>query len=88
VLVAAVGAGGSKELNIEGYFSRCTLDIIGLAGFGYDFSTVAGDENELASAFETIFNSGQQPGVLDMLALVIPGFPQLVRPPVCVLIAC
>jgi hypothetical protein len=42
-------------MNVEAFLSRCTLDIIGLAGFGYDFATL--DGNELAAAFRTIFGA-------------------------------
>lgn len=32
---------------------RATLDVIGIAGFGYAFDSLKTEENELATAFKT-----------------------------------
>jgi hypothetical protein len=63
---------------VEAHLSRCTLDIIGLAGFGYDFATLSSGGNELAEAFEVIFGTVQQPGLFDMLSVLSPGFRHVV----------
>jgi hypothetical protein len=66
------------ELEVISWLSRCTLDIIGLAGFGYTFDALASDgkPNELLSAFRALFEPDAVRSVLNM---VIPGFRHLVR---------
>jgi hypothetical protein len=64
------------------FLSRCTLDIIGLAGFGYSFNALtstAVEQNELSAAFKTIFDA-TQPGasIFNALMALIPGFRLLV----------
>jgi hypothetical protein len=79
VLDAQLGATATAEVNVEAYLSHCALDIIGLAGFGYDFATLSSGGNELAAAFETVFGVAQQPAFLDVLAFLVPGFRHIVR---------
>jgi hypothetical protein len=71
-------------MNIEAltYLSRCTLDIIGLAGFGYPFDSLSssdGHQNELSAAFKTMFGSIQSAPILNALTLTIPALRTLVR---------
>ncbi|KAG9045759.1 hypothetical protein FS837_005680, partial [Tulasnella sp. UAMH 9824] len=55
------------------WLNRATLDIIGLAGFGYDFNSVAeGEKNELAQAFARLFTPPSRIPVIDMLAERFP----------------
>jgi cytochrome P450 len=75
---------GEKEavdLDVVSWLSRCTLDIIGLAGFGYTFDALAGNgaPNELLSAFSTIFGASSPSALVTMLNLVVPGFRHVVR---------
>jgi hypothetical protein len=79
VLDGQLGAKATAEVNVEAYLSHCALDIIGLAGFGYDFATLSSGGNELAAAFETVFGVAQQPAFLDVLAFLVPGFRHIVR---------
>ncbi|KAL1716765.1 cytochrome P450 [Schizophyllum commune] len=57
----AIQAEGGKaaHLNALGELSRMTLDVIGKAGFGYDFNTLDNGEeaNELSRAFSTLFGA-------------------------------
>ncbi|KAJ6607877.1 cytochrome P450 [Mycena sp. CBHHK59/15] len=50
--------GGVARVEILSWFSKATLDIIGLAGFNYDINALGAESvdkpNELAHAFETI----------------------------------
>ncbi|KAI0077563.1 cytochrome P450 [Panus rudis PR-1116 ss-1] len=50
-------AGGQKRMDVLSWLSRATLDIIGLAGFNYEFNALneSGEPNELNKAFKTIF---------------------------------
>jgi hypothetical protein len=70
---------GIAQLNAVSGLSAATLDIIGLAGFGYDFDALArpaDDPNELGAAFATIIASGNSPLTLALLG-VLPGSPSL-----------
>jgi hypothetical protein len=63
------------------WLSGTTLDIIGLAGFGYDFNAIAsesshgegaGEQNELLSAFQTIFGAATQRSLIHAFTLLFP----------------
>uniref|UniRef100_D8PU78 Cytochrome P450 n=1 Tax=Schizophyllum commune (strain H4-8 / FGSC 9210) TaxID=578458 RepID=D8PU78_SCHCM len=55
---AIAANGGEAELNILNELSRMTLDVIGKAGFGYDFGALDDDaeSSELARAFAKFFS--------------------------------
>ncbi|QRV94594.1 cytochrome P450 family protein [Ceratobasidium sp. AG-Ba] len=45
------------EIEVLSWLGRATLDIIGSAGFGYEFDSIKSEEeNELAKAFKRLFN--------------------------------
>ncbi|KAF9130829.1 hypothetical protein BGW39_002583 [Mortierella sp. 14UC] len=48
----------SIELDVARGLSNCTLDIIGLAGFGYDFQALTAPGNELVKAYRKLFRNG------------------------------
>ncbi|KAL1691578.1 cytochrome P450 [Schizophyllum commune] len=54
--------GGKARLNVLGELSLMTLDIIGKAGFGYDFNALDGEaeSNELSRAFATLIGGPQK----------------------------
>jgi hypothetical protein len=79
VLAARLGPDASVEVDIPRFFSHCTLDIIGLASFGYEFAALSTTGNALAGAFDTLFGAAQQPGIVDLLGLLLPGLRYLVR---------
>ncbi|CAL1706741.1 unnamed protein product [Somion occarium] len=68
------GNGGSKRLNVTEGLSRMTLDVIGLAGFGYYFNALNenGERNELNLAFRTLFSA--QPTWFHILQIFFPIF--------------
>jgi hypothetical protein len=68
-----VPAGAGVEMNIMRPLSDCTLDIIGLAGFGYDFHVLSLTQppSELAVAFRTMFGGGMSMGAF-MLQFLFP----------------
>lgn len=52
---------GTRKIDVMRYLAQATLDVIGLAGFNYDFrslSTTEG-ENELAEAYRNMFQATQ-----------------------------
>nr|BAL05140.1 cytochrome P450 [Phanerodontia chrysosporium] len=51
----AKAGGASAHVDALSWLSRATLDIIGRAGFGYDFEALTGASNELNQAFSTLF---------------------------------
>ncbi|KAI0633787.1 cytochrome P450 [Trametes polyzona] len=54
-----VAKGGSARLNVNKDLSRMTLDVIGVAGFGYEFNALNADgkPSELADAFKRLMTS-------------------------------
>jgi hypothetical protein len=62
------------------YVTQVTLDIIGLAGFGYDFNALAhgSESDELSKACSTVFNSFTVAPISSILSSFIPGFALLV----------
>ncbi|KAH7910533.1 cytochrome P450 [Hygrophoropsis aurantiaca] len=66
--------GNPKRTDVSSWLSRMTLDVIGLAGFNYEFNSLNADEkkNELNEAFSTMFSAGTTVSVLPMLQGWIP----------------
>jgi hypothetical protein len=62
------------------YITHVTLDIIGLAGFGYDFNALAhgSESDELSKACSTVLNSFAVAPISTILSSLIPGFALLV----------
>ncbi|KAG0274792.1 hypothetical protein BGZ95_009460 [Linnemannia exigua] len=58
------------EFDIVGDLSACTLDIIGRAGFGYDFQALIDPNNELSHAYRQLFVSASP--TIQLLRLYIP----------------
>jgi hypothetical protein len=67
-------------VDVVPWLTRATLDIIGLAGFGYSFGSLANlsETNELEEAFKSAFGALQEAPILALLSMLIPGFRKLV----------
>ncbi|CAK5263997.1 unnamed protein product [Mycena citricolor] len=66
------------KLDVIPWLNKVTLDIIGLAGFNYDFNSVASDEEtELAAAFKTMFAAATRIRLVGILQAVHPIFRHL-----------
>ncbi|KAJ8093037.1 hypothetical protein PM082_020518 [Marasmius tenuissimus] len=65
---------GTARINVSEWLSKMTLDVIGLAGFNYDFHAInaADEENELNSAFQTIFTQSIKARLWPILRTQIP----------------
>lgn len=62
------------EIEVLSWLTRATLDIIGVAGFGYEFHSLEDeDKDELAKAFTEVFNSNQSFSQLSVLKDVVCG---------------
>ncbi|KAG0696191.1 cytochrome P450 [Suillus ampliporus] len=64
----------ATRIDILSWLSKMTLDVIGLAGFNYDFDALNETEkpNELNQAFSVIVSASQLTSVLPMLEAWIP----------------
>ncbi|KZT57538.1 cytochrome P450 [Calocera cornea HHB12733] len=58
-------------VDVPKWMSRATLDIIGLAGFGYAFESLSDESNELARAFSDLLNI-QRPNLITILINFFP----------------
>ncbi|KAJ7778746.1 cytochrome P450 [Mycena maculata] len=75
--VQVANAGGTARVNITTWLNKTTLDIIGLAGFNYNFNSLAAldsESTELGAAFSTIFQSGMNQNALRVLQGFFPAF--------------
>lgn len=61
-------------LEVGGWASRTTLDIIGVAGLGRDFGAIADPTNKLFQTYNALFQPSRQARLLGMLGLVLPGW--------------
>ncbi|KZT61466.1 cytochrome P450 [Calocera cornea HHB12733] len=55
------------EIDMYGWVGRAALDIIGQAGFGYQFNALYDDNNELFRAFHDLFHAMGNAGILGFL---------------------
>ncbi|KAG0696180.1 cytochrome P450 [Suillus ampliporus] len=64
----------ATRIDILPWLSKMTLDVIGLAGFNYDFDALNETEkpNELNQAFSVMFSASQRMSILPMLQARIP----------------
>ncbi|KII91550.1 hypothetical protein PLICRDRAFT_51689 [Plicaturopsis crispa FD-325 SS-3] len=60
-----------SRVDVMSGLGRMTLDVIGIAGFGYDFGALADKENELSRAFSRMFTQ-EGMSILGMLQLFVP----------------
>uniref|UniRef100_A0A0W0FP89 Cytochrome p450 n=1 Tax=Moniliophthora roreri TaxID=221103 RepID=A0A0W0FP89_MONRR len=64
---------GTGQVDTMKWLSRMTLDVIGKAGFNYDFHSLQGEPNELNVAFSKVFKSGaSQMTILVLLKIFFP----------------
>lgn len=66
--------GSSDSVDVAYWLGKCTMDVIGLAGFDYDFNSLAVPDNELANAFHEMFSADRQFTLMSILAFVFPPF--------------
>ncbi|KAJ6551196.1 cytochrome P450 [Mycena capillaripes] len=75
ILASQVVKSGTARVDIISWLNKATLDIIGLAGFNYNFNSLASEnESELAGAFTTIFHAGISTSAIRILQSLIPVF--------------
>ena len=60
------------EMEVGNWASRCTLDIIGVAGLGRDFGAIQDADNELVKTYQKVFRPSKQSQILGLLGLLLP----------------
>ncbi|WVW79570.1 hypothetical protein I302_101539 [Kwoniella bestiolae CBS 10118] len=63
---------GTRKIDVMSWLGRCTLDVIGLAGFNYDFKALEEPHNELAEAYRKMFSAGMEVTVGAILQALFP----------------
>lgn len=64
----------SPVVEVGGWLSRATLDIIGVAAMGRDFGAIRDPDNTLARTYSHVFAPSRQAQVLALLSLLLPGW--------------
>ncbi|KAJ7857550.1 cytochrome P450 [Mycena leptocephala] len=66
---------GTARVDALSWLSKATLDMIGLAGFNYNFNSLASEsQTELAAAFSTVFHAGTSITPIRALQTLFPVF--------------
>lgn len=68
-----------KDVEFAGWLGRCTLDIIGKAGLGYEFNAIQDPNNELNVTYRTISAPSRQAKILGLLAMMAPPMVPILR---------
>ncbi|KAH7005509.1 hypothetical protein EDB82DRAFT_442080, partial [Fusarium venenatum] len=71
-MMAEFGQQEETQVEISGWASRATLDIIGLAGMGRDFGAIQNPDNTLAQTYSKIFKPSRQAQILAFVGMIIP----------------
>lgn len=62
-----------RKIDVMKYLGQCTIDVIGIAGFNYDFKALSQPTNELADAFSKMFAAGQSFSGMAIIQTFVPG---------------
>ncbi|KAK3945277.1 cytochrome P450 4V2 [Diplogelasinospora grovesii] len=68
---------GKKDtavMEVGGWASRVTLDIIGVAGLGRDFGAIKDPNTELNQTYQFLFKPSRQARILALLGMLLPGW--------------
>ena len=63
---------GGSVIDFADWLSRCTLDIIGIAGMGYNFNAIYDPNAELNHTYRSVFTPSSQAKLLAFLGQIIP----------------
>lgn len=76
VFSGLVGKGEDKDttgtIDVHKYIQRATLDMIGLAGFNYDFGSLGGSNNAMSSTLFGTVQMLQTPSVIRIFSVLFP----------------
>ncbi|KAJ6782775.1 hypothetical protein PWT90_04132 [Aphanocladium album] len=71
-MTTACGEHGISEMEVHSWTSRCTLDIVGLAGFGTDLGAIDDNNTEFVQACDTLFEPSRQAQILALCSTFLP----------------
>ncbi|KAL8839542.1 MAG: hypothetical protein Q9176_004403 [Flavoplaca citrina] len=77
-LVAAILASTERDpskdgrVEVNGWASRATLDIIGQGGFGQSFDAIQDPDNEISRTYRSMFKPGRVGQILGILGFLLP----------------
>jgi hypothetical protein len=60
------------RIDVLNWLGRATLDVIGLAGFGYTFDSLEDNQNILATAFAEVFSAARKLRFITVLQAWFP----------------
>ncbi|WVF65346.1 hypothetical protein IAT40_000072 [Kwoniella sp. CBS 6097] len=63
---------GTKKIDVLSWLGKATLDVIGLAGFNYDFRALEDPKNELAEAYRKMFGASMEITVGAIIQALVP----------------
>lgn len=64
---------GAKKIDVMKYLAQATLDVIGVAGFDYDFKALSEKDNVLAGAYRDMFSVGMSLTPMAIFQALVPG---------------
>lgn len=70
---------GGRKIDVMKFLGQATLDVIGLAGFNYDFHALSQPKNELAEAYREMFSAGMNITFMAIVQALVPGARYIVR---------
>ncbi|KZZ98738.1 Cytochrome P450 [Moelleriella libera RCEF 2490] len=73
-MTAAAAASSSSTVDVHSWASRCTLDIIGVAGMGVDFGAIQNENSRLAKIYRQIFDSDASARQMLILSMMLPAW--------------
>jgi cytochrome P450 len=65
-------AENTAVMEVGGWASRVTLDIIGVAGLGRDFGAIRDPDNNLNQTYQHVFKPSRQAQILNLLTIILP----------------
>ncbi|WVO15485.1 hypothetical protein L204_103143 [Cryptococcus depauperatus] len=63
---------GGRKMDVMHFLAKTTLDIIGVAGFNYDFNALSEPHNELSGAYMNMMQAGMDVTLFVILQSIIP----------------
>lgn len=72
VMTALCSGQEETNMNVNAWSSRCTLDIIGVAGLGRDFGSIQDMDNHLVKTYNHVFTPSKQALWMALLGAFVP----------------
>src|SRR5271156_5095535 len=67
-------------IDVAAWLNRVTLDIIGVAGFGFDFNSLQNEDEPIAKTYRHLFQPGSSTRLTVLLSYVFPPFKYIPLP--------